>query len=684
MMEVPPPLPPRRTLKHSNTNPDLDAVKHKRSAWHIIDNVFGRSKKAGNGSGGGSGGTLSRMRGQRSDELHISRSTTTTQIDIMCNKQNSYSTPDLTNIVETASSSYNVIDTDSHDLEIMDIERSNSLNSAANQFLCRQPSLNVSSTILWSHNLSSNLSTIADFSTVNLVGANVNAEHFLTDNDDDTETISTQLEPCAIAAVHLEQSNMNETCDVTALNQTARRVIEDVSGYCQMAPILMSGSKSKDSLRDSTPFTMGKQSNGQLTDDIITVSKRISYHDNGDGSSLLDYSLISNERNDSNRASTHEENSSSGISCDEGIASAQSSHTSTFDSIPAALRLDIEPDDGISITCTESPSSPMAISPLEFILSPLAPSTPPTPPSVQMRKNKFDEKYPSYFPNSNHMYSGPIDIVKPAKNQHLNTNSCPNARKLSTNKMFIKNTPSKKQLCSTIKGVNSSNSGGGSSNHNNNSTKKATKQREHSIGNDENSPILTRTQKFKLKKQNLMRSHSSVSSTSATLHHTAIDAQIGQHKLKAKTKSNIEMKRIGRSISPLCDGRIEPVPRASTLPHNTTAKAMKQCDVGGLRKAPSSPRYLYRKCASFAQRMTSSSPTPSIDIVDSGNEDSSAMEKSSTESMIGQTTKANGNNQGNNSGGFRRFATLTRLRKLDFSPLKVKFNNILQRQNSDG
>lgn len=526
----------------------------------------------------------------------------------------------------------------------MDIERSNSLNSAANQYLCRPPSLNISSNILWSHNLSSNLSAIGDSSVVNLVGADVNSEGFLSD---DLSQYREVTGACIVQEVSVHPTNSEPTIGSSSVAPC--RVIEDLSGYCQMAPIF-NGNRAKDSLK-RTPDDQSR--NRIIAEDIVIgVSKRISYHED-DGTSLLDYSSILNDKHSSSRGSCHDENSSSGMSSDEGAIYVQSLNSATLENMKTALRLDIEPDDGISITCTESPTSPMATSPMECL------------PPMHAR-NKLDEKYPSYYPNSN-VYSNPIDIKQPGNISRQMTSSP--LRNLNlvcysnhiTPKMFIKNTPSKKQSASNKKQAKKSDV-----------TFPMTSNR---IDNDENSPAFeeaARSHKLKSKKQNNIR----INSNPNAIGSASIESAHNVSKLKCNAQhSDIEMSGatsslIGKTIN-----------RASTLPHKSAIRGTNQNQFSTLPKAPSSPKYIYRKCASFAQRIALS-PTSSFDTVDSGNEDNTSMEsttKTSTESM-----NSNGTVKGNDiTGSFRRFATLTRLRKFDFSPLKVKLTNILQRQNSD-
>lgn len=657
--EIPPPLPPRRRLKHSNTNPDLDEIKQKRSAWNIIDNVFGRNKKSG---------TLTRSPTTAS-ATGINHSTRLrTQFDTLCNKQNSFSTPDLTNIAEAVTSNYNIIDIDDNDLEIMDIERSNSLNSAANQFLCRPPTLNISSNILWSHNLSSNLSAMGDSSAVNLVGANINTEQFLNDElSDYCKMVSTPHswnEDSFNVSKPLSATNSNGF----DLSSNGCRVIEDLSGYCHMAPIFNQKDNSK-----KTPDHQLK--NKIIAQDIVVAGKRASYHDD-ESSSLLDFSLVSNDKH-SSRGSCHDEYSSSGVSSDEGAIYAQNLRTAALEKVKSKLTLDIEHDDAISITCTESPTSPMAISPAEFVLS--------------KQKISFDEKYPSYYPNAN-IYSSPIDIKKPASNNgtrtlksplhNLNMSCCPNSRKTPTVKTFTKN-PMKKQ------------------------SNRKTKPDDNSIhrermGNEENSPLANdaiKMQKLKSKTKTTMRGATNYPHIlTAGGEKISTDHKSTAHKFRSKTKASVEME-MATMRTPLKPDEVKGI---STLPHTKSSSGKKYNNFGTLPKTPATPKHIYRKCASFANRITSpSTPSHSSSSPSSTSSSSNDAYPTSPLSTPGQETRdigmdykyttesvhqqhANGSSKGSDiTGSILRFATLTRFRKIDFSPLKVKFTNILQRQNSE-
>lgn len=645
LVEIPPPLPPRRRLKHSNTNPDIDGVKQKRSAWNIIDSVFNRNK--------------------RTEIL------TRYQQDPLPNKQTSFSSPDLTNIVATSTSSYNVIDIDDNDLEIMDIERSNSLNSAANQFLCRPPALNISANILWSHNLSA---SVNDASIVNLIGANVNSDHFLSEDASGY---------CKMASTSWKEG-ANRKFDTPIVDQyihtpPTNRVIEDISGYCQMAPII-NGSGSKDTLKRK-PEAQSK-SNAIAEDVVVQWQQPTADEDN---SSLLDFSLISNDKHSSSRGSCHDENSSSGVSSDEGAIYAQTLRKESINRIKSTMKLDLDADDAISITCTESPTSPMAISPLEQS-------------STQITQ-KLDEKYPSYYPNHN-IYSSPIDIKRPASLaprtpkgavRNLNMSCCShNARRSSSTKTSSKGTPKKSQ------------------------NKKLKPEDKERPGNDENSASYKdspKAQKMKTKKAQ-MRGGGIVGGSNAIAHYphavaekpTADTKNIG-NKFKSKTKPIHETKKHAMSTTEAMG--------SSTLPMKTAkGAATKLNNFGTLPKtSPSSPKHIYRKCASLANRITS--PTPPAKTTTSASSSPATGTVSTVTAHVssatmplsihGQESKdpvnqhlptidgkctesispGGASKSGDITGGLLRFATLTRFRKIDFSPLKVKFTNILQRQNPE-
>lgn len=619
--------------------------------------MFGRNKKSATLTRIPSTNSTSRI--NHSNQLHF---------DSLCNKLNSFSTPDLTNMAEAVTSNYNIIDIDDNDLEIMDIERSNSLNSAANQFLCRPPALNISSNILWSHNLSSNLSTIGDSSSVNLVGANVNTDQFLNDEQSGyckmVSTSNSWKEESFNVSKPLSATNSNGF----ELSTNGCRVIEHLSGYCEMAPII----NQKDSFKKPQDIQV---KNKIIAQDIVVSSKRASYHDD-DNSSLLDFSLISNGKHSSSRGSCHDENSSSGVSSDEGAIYVQNLRTAALDKVKSTLKLDIEHDDAISITCTESPTSPMAISATEFTQS--------------KQKINFDDKYPSYYPNSN-IYSSPIDIKKPSNSHGTHTQKsplhnlnicCPNTRKTATVKTFTKN-PMKK--------------------HSNKKSKPDDNSilRER-IGNEENSPLTNdsiKMQKFKLKTKSTTR-------TTAQYPHLITGDRISPdtkniaNKYHSKTKASIEMEM----VTIRTPSKIDEVNGISTLPHTKSNSGKKYNNFGTLPKTPATPKHIYRKCA-FANRITSPSPpstpshsspsssssndvylvsplsSPGQETSDLGN--SSMNYKYTTETMQQHQhhQHTNGSSKGSDiAGSILRFA---RFRKIDFSPLRVKFTNILQRQSSE-
>lgn len=614
-IEIPPPLPPRRRLKHSNTNPDIDEIKQKRSAWNIIDNVFGRHKK-------------SELHSQ-SKQIPIAlkrngfmeTSSCPIRMDHLSHKQNSFSSPDLTNI----SSSYNRIDLDDNDLEIMDIERSNSLNSATNQFLCRLPSLNISSNILWSHNLSSNLSSCCDTSAVNLVGANVNAEHYL------TEDVSGYCKMVADQNVSLLTVDGQST-HVHVKPVKPSRVIEDISGYCQMAPIF----------NDISPKDVQKSSR---TDTIVKeASLEISCHDE-DSISLLDYSLISNDKHSSSRGSCHDENSSSGVSSDEGAIYAHKirMRSASLQSVKPSLKLDIEHDDAISMTFTESPTSSISVSP-------------------HNNNNKLDEKYPSYYPNHN-IYNSPLDVKKnsssnitksPIKNQNI-SGSSNGARRATTVKCFTRNVSKKQQIKKSKQRIED------------NSLDK------EQAAYDENNHFFkepARPPKIKSKKTSLRNGVQGAGEKAI------VEPKTNVNKFKSKNHSRNSADGKSMSTNGLEDGNMK-----STRSHKST-KLSKHIHTDMYPKTPPA----YHKSLSFSNatpvakshRLASlkhSSPATASCHNFIGPDDESVPEE-----CILNTSSSKGNDF---TGSILRFASLTRFRKIDFSPLKVKFTNILQRQNPE-
>lgn len=226
--EEPPPLPPRRpthiyTAMHSPVA--NGALKHQKSSWNI-KHVFGRGKSDKYAA------KVALPKSQTSDIIGASMSADF-QSNTLANCRSSFSTPDLTNMdiprdqASSITRKEDVDEVDGGDLDVMDIERSNSLNTSTNQFN-RPPPINVSANLLWSHNLSMPMSmSTCDSSTVNLVGANVNSIN--------TTSGFEMAGYCRMTPAKNEDTPLvrSSTIQSPLLNDI---ILDDT--YCTMAPLL--------------------------------------------------------------------------------------------------------------------------------------------------------------------------------------------------------------------------------------------------------------------------------------------------------------------------------------------------------------------------------------------------------------------------------------------------------------
>lgn len=356
MHELPPPLPPRRPV-HPSSNLQIEStVKTRKSAWNL--RIFGRK------------GTTDSTKNAKQTEVVKSQTTGVIssmcridcQSDLLTNCKNSFSTPDLTNIAEPSkpASVPRKSEGDESDFDV--IERSNSLNCSTNQFVGRPPTLNISDNILWSHNLSLTLSSSADSSAINLVGANVNSRDSFLARDSLGGRESTGY--CKMTPI----LNKNEhfklmRTSTTNFDEQPSQQLESASIYCAMAPILP---KSELAMKNIT---------FERTFDL----------DEDRPSSLFDCSLKSIEHSNHGSSSLSDITTSSGVSSDDGnVAAIMSMRCTTPTNVPHD---DLHNDDAISLTYTESPpqSAQSEIMENPFIF----------------HKSKFDQKTPSYFPNEN-------------------------------------------------------------------------------------------------------------------------------------------------------------------------------------------------------------------------------------------------------------------------------------------
>lgn len=646
--EIPPPLPPRRRFTQ-NAYADITAysayaTKSKKSTWNLM-NVFGRNKMAAEtvttqtnaiaciGQKGGKteagipytkNRNISTMSKSRSENLNI---------DLLARKHSSFSTPDLTNIVDV---SQQPNDEDA-DLDIMDIERSNSLNSSANQFLSRPPPLNISSNILWSHNLSSTFSSNFDSSAINLVGANVNGNSILRDDLSgycQMAPIIRNKSPPSVeqnSPVKIRTDTGQDAADGCI---TANRLIENGSGYCQMAPIINKEKPTK-------PAT-------HQTDLVKKVTFDSKYESEEDCFSLVDFSLLSNNKHSSNCDST-EENSSSGVSSDEGViyTSTSLNLTKLSDSQQFnQMTNDIENDDAVSIACTESPNIP---SPLNH--------------SLPFHTTKFDEKYPSYFPNTNCTTSP----LSPPTNRHTVNN---NRNESATRKPLYERQKSK-----CIEPIAQPTDASPSTPHIN--CKKT------------NCKTVIKTTPAKVQKTKQRKSSSEnvfVGTPIAVI--VAGDENRCSYHRKGKNHKNSENCKFKINQSTTHKPTIE---SKNVLTHADGNAKLYNFDknVKMLKQASSSssPRRIYNKCATLATRLKTPPTTPidaaanTIEFNCSRSGSCSTLpsiSKSYSFDVVDGPNSVETNTTNKDGIGLLRFASLSRFRKIDFSPLKVKINNILQ------
>lgn len=556
-------------------------------------------------------------------------------IDLLASKHNSFSTPDLTNIVDVSQQPND--HADDADLDIMDIERSNSLNCSANQFLSRPPALNISSNILWSHNLSSTLSSNCDSSAINLVGANVNSNSILREDLSGycqmAPIIRNKSPPLA------EPNSPAKICSINVLDSVdacgANRLIENASGYCQMAPIIIHATTTKPACK---------------ADLIKNITFERKYDRDDDSFSLLEFSLLSNDKHSSHRGS-NEENSSSGVSSDEGIiytTTTSLNSTALNDSQLNCMTEDIEFNDIVSMTCTESPNSP----------SPLNNSLP-------FHTTKFDEKYPSYFPNtsctssptfsstsrqSGNSRNEPVTrkplyerqkskCIEPTTQSTESSPSTPHINyKTSNCETVIKSTPAKVQKTKQRKGSNHSMVGIPIA---------------AIVPGDENRCSYHRKEK----------NHKNSENCKFKINHTNNE--------NPKHKPAIETKNVLKDA----DGN---------------AKSHSFDKNGKMPKQSSSPRRIYNKCATLATRLKTPPTTPTeakadtFDFNCSRSGDRSTLPpitKSFSFDVVDGTNSTESNAANKDGISLLRFASLSRFRKFDFSPLKHRINNILQRPN---
>lgn len=661
---MPPPLPPRRRLI-SQTHSDFenDVSKSRKSSWNLIS-VFGRSKcNIENTATTPPLANIDLLAQQRRNSpiqsiaqftknkniSIVTKSRSEHQnLELLSKKQNSFSSPDLTNIADVSEQHQD--DLDDVDLDIMDIERSNSLNSSGNQFLCRSLALNISSNILWSHNLSSTLSSSCDSSAINLVGANINTERFL------REDLSGY---CLMAPILKNNSTTNESMEIKSEKKNgvrmqqikSIRLIDNSSGYCHMAPILKQDSCTKitHSIPKSTNFLVDKN---EITKNITFERK---YELEEDSFSLSDFSLLSNEKHSSNRASL-DETSSSGVSSDDGNIYATNSlrlnsgHTTNLLNQSPSTNI-TNKDNVSSLTNAESPNINSEI-------------------LFPFYSTKFDDKYPSYFPNASigspnqEIYKNPLKM-SPKNAIHSDTNKCLTDAIYSTRKpLYERQKQKKSELTLSTK-------------------EKHINFKKSNYKNVIKSPPV-KVQKLKQRKSSIENIY--VGSPSNAITGSVKKNQKNSENCKfrqshANYKNNIKQTFESKKVLTHIDPNTKP---SKSQSHHNFDKNAK------ITSAASSPRRIYNKCATLATRLKTPpllSTDPASDSMASGGTTKPHISKSYSfaivENPANQNVASTGKTTDISAGGLMRFASLTRLKKIDFSPLKFKINNILQRTNAE-
>lgn len=598
--ELPPPLPPRRKMQSFNhvytpiNSQNEASAKTRKSSWNL-KNVFGRTKDSS----------------KNAKSIEVVKSQTTTPISQICaddcqsnllaSGKNSFSTPDLTNIIgsnKLATAPINCsAPTDETDLDVMDIERSNSLNCSASQFTCRPAPLNISDNILWSHNLSLTLSSTANSSAINLVGANVNGrDSYLGRDMSGYCKMAPILNKCDRLKL-VRTSTMN--FDDQLLKSTSG--LDSSSIYCTMAPIL-----------PKTDLAIISKVNNEST--ISNITKNITFERtfdfDEDRPSLLDCSMKS--IGNSNHASLSDITTSSGVSSYDGNMVTMNTRCITPDI--STVDGHQENDDAISLTYTESP--PQSAQTCQVNDNPF------------VYLSKFDEKTPSYFPNEKHSNVQEITkyTVNNKNNKQITKNShqpsepvtIPMAQDANNHLTQFKN--AKKQTC---KGVL----------HTPTSGKIQKFKRRNSIP-ENNGHFEYHPTAIAYKNENWYHDNSTYQTTRNYKYDTL--------------PHSFDTKKVLSHIDP-------------NIESNRHASFEKNSKVTRLK---SSPRRIYNKCATLATRLKTPPSTPTE--ITPGND----LRLNSSIDTAMRTTKnfhiPNGADGSSNS----ILRSLTRFRKIDFSPLK--------------
>ncbi|XP_031621731.1 uncharacterized protein LOC116339812 isoform X2 [Contarinia nasturtii] len=627
--EQPPPLPPRRQINHVYTSINSQTVaiaaasKSRKSAWNL-KNVFGRTKETS-------------KNGKIND---VPKSQTAASISKLCsnnfesnllvNCTNSFSTPDLTNInVEPKkTTSATKCECEETDLDVMDIERSNSLNCSSSQFTCRPPPLNISDNILWSHNLSLTLTSTVDSSAINLVGANVNNRDSFLGRDisgycrmapilNDTD----RFKMIRTSTTHFEEDQLNK------LNQG----FDNASVYCAMAPILPKIDQSS---------ILKIDADSTSTSNIlkhITFERQFDF-DEERPISILDSSMKSVDNSNNASSSLSDITSSSGVSSYDGNAAMLNTRCFTPETTNNTTVDSHEHDDAISLTYTESP-------PQSAKLSQHINENP-----FNFQSSKFDEKTPSYFPNEK--FSPVHDTIK-----YIVYNSIKNVKQTPKTNRRIPSEP----VAIPLNNKESNHEAGNNSGHFKNVKKQTCK-------GVLKTPTSGKIQKYKQRRGSITENNG----THIEHHPTAIayknenwycdmkSYQTMAESYKYDTlPSSFDSKNVLSHLDP--NTKYEPN-RHANFEKNSKATKLK-----------SSPRRIYNKCANLAIRMKTPPSTPTEMTPDD-------QLNSSIDTVMRSNKSYHMSNDGSSNGLIRSWA---RFRKIDFSPLKTKINSIWQRPNTE-
>lgn len=635
--EQPPPLPPRRRqFNHVYTpinSQTVEAAAAKRkSAWNL-KNVFGRTKE-------------SSKNGKQND---VPKSQTTTSISKLCtnnfesnllaNCANSFSTPDLTNINVEAKKATTTITTvtstpatkcecEETDLDVMDIERSNSLNCSSSQFACRPPPLNISDNILWSHNLSLTLTSSVDSSAINLVGANVNRDSLLGRDISGycrmapILNTSDRFKLIRTSTTHFDEDQLNK------LNQG----VDNSSVYCAMAPILPKIDQSTISKidTDSIPSTSNILKH-------ITFERQFDFDE--ERPSIWDSSLKSVDNSNNASSSSSDITSSSGVSSYDGNAAMIYTRCFTPEATNNTTVDPLEHDDAISLTYTESP--PQSAKSSQHINE--SPFT--------FQSTKFDEKTPSYFPNVKY---------SPVQDTIIKKDTANNSIKNGKERPNINRRKPSEPVAIPLHKENNHEAG-----HNSTHFKNIKKQ---TIKGVLRTPTPGKIQKYKQRRSSVTECNGQIEHHPTAIAYKNENWYCDMKPNQSMTEnykydtlpSSFNSKKVLSHLDP--NTKYEPNRHANFEKNSKTAKLK------------SSPRRIYNKCANLAIRMKTPPSSP-IEITTPDDQLNSSID-----TVMRNNKSYHMPTDGSSNGLIRSWA---RFRKIDFSPLKTKINSIWQRPNTE-